>query len=209
MNNEVEAGKQPEEKPAIRRIGWDVFINLVVAAITAAAIAAWPTIQAFTFPDFISGEYILLGPEEKPGRGPDVIYVNLKSYNGHVWGAMHQDSKRWSITGYWKNNHLVFAYRSDGNGLDSIGFGEQFFTPIQAGSKSVLMGDTRGNYCFDEPETRPPEILRCPNVLVQGGAESASSASRQYAAYLGTIKQCVPVDIPVNSNVAKSELKCP
>ncbi len=95
-----------------------------------------PTIQALVFPDVISGDYVLLGPEEKPGHGLEVIYLHFYSYDGRVWGSMSQNSKRWSVAGYRKNSYLAFSYRSNGNGLDSVGIGQQLFTPVNAGEDS-------------------------------------------------------------------------
>ena len=188
----------------------ELIIAILTTFIVGVLVAVWPTFQAWTFPDFISGNYLLIGPEEQPGAGPDVIFAHLKSYDGRVWGSMSQGSQRWSVAGYWKNNYLIFAYRSDGNGPHSIGFGEQFFTPIKAGKDSVLMGDNRGNYCLDDTRDQKPQLLRCPNVLVEAEPETASAWANKYAAYLGTIKnQCQSVDIPIAMTVAKAEIKCP
>lgn len=187
-----------------------VVVTIIVTIIGAVFAPIWPTLQAWVFPDYVSGNYLLLGPEEKPGHGPDVINVQLSSYNGRVWGSMLQSPKRWSIVGYWKNNYLIFSYRSDGNGPDSIGFGEQFFTPVQAGKDSILVGDIRGNYCLDDAMDQKPQLLRCPNVLVRAEQQAATEWANKYASYLGTIKQrCQPVDIPIAMTAPKTELKCP
>jgi hypothetical protein len=188
----------------------EIIVAVVVTLIVAALAAVWPTLQALTFPDYVSGNYLIIGPEERPGTGPDVIFAQLKSYDGRVWGSMLQGSQRWSVAGYWKNNYLIFAYRSDGNGPSSIGFGEQFFTPVQAGEESILVGDVRGNFCLEDAVDQKPQILRCPNVLVRAEPEAASKWTNKYAAYLGTLKQqCQPVDIPMAMAAAKAEIKCP
>lgn len=193
----------------LRSFGKEIIVGVAVAIAVGALAALWPTFQALAFPDYISGNYILLGPAEHSEGGPDVIYVSLKSYDGRVWGAMSQKSHRWSIAGYWKNSYLVFSYRSDGNDPSSIGFGEQFLTSTKAGQKPVLMGDTRGNYCLDGAVDQKPIILRCPSVLVQGEPDSAPEAAKQYATYLGGIQKCQPVDIPMSMKVEKLDLKCP
>ncbi len=188
----------------------EIVAGVVVALIVAGLTAAWPTFQALTFPDYVSGNYLLIGPEDPPEHGPDVVDVQLSSYNGRVWGSMSQASKRWSVVGYWKNNYLIFSYRSDGTGPNSIGFGEQFFTPVQAGKNSVLVGDIRGNYCLNDAPDQKPQILRCPNVLVQAEPQAASEWAAKYASYLGTIEQqCRPVDIPIAMTAPKTDLKCP
>jgi hypothetical protein len=188
----------------------EIAAAVVVSLIVAALAAMWPTLQALTFPDYVSGDYLLIGPEERPGTGPYVIFAQLKSYDGRVWGSMSQGSQRWSVAGYWKNDYLIFAYRSDGNGPNSIGFGDQFFTPVQAENESVLVGDVRGNFCLEDAVDQRPQILRCPNVLVRAEPEAASAWTNKYAAYLGTLKkQCQPVDIPMAMAAAKVEIKCP
>lgn len=199
------------EKPkrTLRDFAREIIVGVITTFVSAAIVTLWPTLQALTFPDFVSGDYILLGPEENPGKGPDVIYLNLNSYNGRVWGSMSQKSKRWSVTGYWKSGYLVFSYRSDGNGLDSIGFGEQIFTPIAAGPESVLVGEVRGNYCVTCAELKKPEIRRCPNVMVKGGPESVPDAIRNYAPYLGTLDQCPSADIATATNLEMKDIKHP
>jgi hypothetical protein len=177
----------------------EIIVGVLIAIVVAGLAAAWPTIQALVFPDVISGDYVLLGPEEKPGHGLEVIYLHFYSYDGRVWGSMSQNSKRWSVAGYWKNSYLAFSYRSNGNGLDSVGIGQQLFTPVSAGEDSVLVGDMRGYYCLadcsDNSEVKRPEILQCPNVLIKGGPERLPEAMKKYAAFLGTVQQCSPADI--------------
>jgi hypothetical protein len=208
MMNEV--SKPTPQMSFFRRWANEIVSGVVVTIIVAGLAAVWPTLLAWAFPDYVSGNYLLLGPEEKPSHGPDVINVQLSSYNGHVWGSMSQSPKRWSIVGYWNNNYLIFSYRSDGNGPDSIGFGEQFLTPVQAGKDSILVGDVRGNYCLDEAVDQKPQLLRCPSVLVRAEPQAANEWATKYASYLGAIKQrCQPVDIPIAMTAAKAELKCP
>lgn len=66
----------------------EIVVAVAVSIIVAALAAVWPTLQALTFPDYVSGNYLIIGPEEPPETGPDVIFAQLKSYDGRVWGSM-------------------------------------------------------------------------------------------------------------------------
>ena len=86
MMNEV--SKPTPQMSFFRRWANEIVSGVVVTIIVAGLAAVWPTLLAWAFPDYVSGNYLLLGPEEKPSHGPDVINVQLSSYNGHVWGSM-------------------------------------------------------------------------------------------------------------------------
>jgi len=83
----VDEEKGPSRSFLGRRIR-EIVVGVLVAIVVAGLAAAWPTIQALVFPDVISGDYVLLGPEEKPGHGLEVIYLHFYSYDGRGWGSM-------------------------------------------------------------------------------------------------------------------------
>jgi hypothetical protein len=157
------------------RVFTAVVLPIVTAIVGAAVSAEFPEVRD----EFVAwmggkafGPFVVLatndeGSVDQPVRG----YIELKTYNGAIWGDHHYtDGTTRNYSGYLKNGFIVLAYRSDVNG-----YGE-YFLAANSGDLTEFVGHEEVNSC---PGQGIQVVKHCNVVMLSAKGRDAQTVENE------------------------------
>jgi hypothetical protein len=127
------------------------FVVWVVLPVVGAALGAFVALEVPPVTEKIRawlggktfGPFVVLGTnDEGSSKDPTRGYLELKSYEGAIWGdRVYNNGTVRNYSGFLKNGFIVLAYRSDGNGYGT------YFLASNSGDQREYVGHRQVNTC--------------------------------------------------------------